>query len=140
MFDHCIIANHIASFSLLPWKQAVKLKSREMKEGWMKNYEWWRMNDEEWMMKDDDFKLLRSFDSKQTDRWTCVNEEYLSQLKKKEKKQNTFSPPWFQNSLQLEILCKLSLQARLCRSLQGTNFLGHPVDSIHLFMLINCWQ
>ena len=36
-------------------KQAEKLKSREMKEGWMKNdegwmknYEGWKMNDEEW--------------------------------------------------------------------------------------------
>ena len=35
-------------------KQAEKLKSREMKEGWMKNVEGW-------MMKDDDFKLLRGF-------------------------------------------------------------------------------
>ena len=51
-------------------KQAEKLKSREIKEGWMKNdewrmnEEWWRMkNDEGWrMMKDDDFKLLRGFD------------------------------------------------------------------------------
>ena len=59
-------------------KQAEKLKSREMKEGWMKNYEWWwrmneewwRMNDEEWMMKVDDFKLLRDFDNWQTDEQT----------------------------------------------------------------------
>ena len=34
-------------------KQAEKLKSREMKEGWMKNDEWWRKNDEEWWMKND---------------------------------------------------------------------------------------
>ena len=29
-------------------KQAEKLKSRKMKEGWMKNDECWRMNDEGW--------------------------------------------------------------------------------------------
>ena len=44
-------------------KQAEKLKSREMKEGWMKN-------DEGWMMKDDDFKLLRGFDYRQKGRLT----------------------------------------------------------------------
>ena len=34
-------------------KQAEKLKSREMKEGWMKNdLEWWRMN-EGWMKNDE---------------------------------------------------------------------------------------
>ena len=52
-------------------KQAEKLKSRKMKEGWMKiDEEWWRvmesdegwMKDEEWMMEDDDFKMLRGFD------------------------------------------------------------------------------
>ena len=54
-------------------KQAEKLKSREMKEGWMKNdegwmkYEWRMMMDEEWMMKDDDLKLLRGFDCGQTE-------------------------------------------------------------------------
>ena len=31
-------------------KQAEKLKSREMKEGWMKNDEWWRMKKEWWRM------------------------------------------------------------------------------------------
>ena len=36
------------------YKQAEKLKSREMKEGWMKN-EWRMMKDKGWMMKDDDF-------------------------------------------------------------------------------------
>ena len=46
-------------------QQAEKLKSREMKEGWMKNDEWW-MKDEDWMMKDDDFKLLRGFDNERT--------------------------------------------------------------------------
>ena len=40
-------------------KQAEKLKSREMKEGWRKDE--WRM------MKDDDFKLLRGFDNEQMD-------------------------------------------------------------------------
>ena len=30
------------------FKQAEKLKSREMKEGWMKNVEGWMMNDEGW--------------------------------------------------------------------------------------------
>ena len=35
-------------------------------EGWMKNDEGWMKNDDWWMMKDDDFKLLRGF----TLRWT----------------------------------------------------------------------
>ena len=34
-------------------QQAERLKSREMKEGWMKNDEWRMMKDEEWMMKDE---------------------------------------------------------------------------------------
>ena len=34
-------------------KQAEKLKSREMKEGWMKSDEGWMKNDERWMMKDE---------------------------------------------------------------------------------------
>ena len=38
-------------------KQAEKLKSREMKEGWMKN--------------DDDFKLLRGFADGRTDICEC---------------------------------------------------------------------
>ena len=50
-------------------KQAEKLKSREMKEGRMKN-------DEGWMMKDDDFKLLRGFADRQMneqmDGWTDI--------------------------------------------------------------------
>ena len=49
-----------------PSKQAEKLKSREMKEGWMKD-EWRMMKDEGWMMKDDDFKLLRGFDNERMD-------------------------------------------------------------------------
>ena len=44
--------NH-ASFYRVSQKQAEKLKSREIKEGWMKNDKGW--------MKDDDFKLLRGF-------------------------------------------------------------------------------
>ena len=36
-------------------KQAEKLKSRELKEGWMKN------DEGRWRMKDDDFKLLTGF-------------------------------------------------------------------------------
>ena len=73
-------------------KQAEKLKSREMKEGWMKNVkdEWgkmneecegWMMNDEGWRMKDDDFKLLRGFENKQMDKQTFVNVVSLSQQK-----------------------------------------------------------
>ena len=33
-------------------KQAEKLKSREMKEGWMKNDEGWMKNDEGWRLND----------------------------------------------------------------------------------------
>ena len=47
-------------------KQADRLKSYEMKEGWMKN-------DEGWMKNDDDFKPLRVFADRQiykTDRQT----------------------------------------------------------------------
>ena len=47
-------------------KQAEKLKSCEMKEGWMKNDEG-GMKDEGRMMKDDDFKLLRGFVDWRTD-------------------------------------------------------------------------
>ena len=45
-------------------KQAEKLKSFEMKEGWIKNAEGWRM-------KDDDFKLFRGFADEQTDICRC---------------------------------------------------------------------
>ena len=34
-------------------KQAEKLKSHEMKEGWMKNDEGWMKKNEEWMMNDE---------------------------------------------------------------------------------------
>ena len=71
-------------------KQAEKLKSREMKEGWMKNDEWrmmkdeWRvMKDEEWMMNDDYFKLLRGFDYGQTDRITDICECRVAFVTKK---------------------------------------------------------
>ena len=35
------------------WKQAEKLKSREMKEGWMKNDDGWMKNDEGWRLNDE---------------------------------------------------------------------------------------
>ena len=63
-------------------KQAEKLKSCEMKEGWMKsdegwikNYEGWRMNDEGWW-----FQAVEEF-RWQTDKQTFVNVESLLQLK-----------------------------------------------------------
>ena len=40
-------------FCLLVIKQAEKLKSREIKEGWMKNDEVWIKNDEGWMQNDE---------------------------------------------------------------------------------------
>ena len=45
-------------------KQAEKLESREMKEGWLEMMkDEWRMMKDEWrLMKDDDFKLLRGFE------------------------------------------------------------------------------
>ena len=36
----------------MDFKQAEKLISREMKEGWMKNDEGWMKNDKGWMMND----------------------------------------------------------------------------------------
>ena len=48
-------------------KEAEKLKSSLMKEGWRKdewrmmNEEWRMMKDEGWILKEDDFKLLRGF-------------------------------------------------------------------------------
>ena len=47
--------------TLLMGKQAEKLKSRKMKEGWIKNDKGWMKNDEWWKMKNEDFKLLRDF-------------------------------------------------------------------------------
>ena len=41
------------SLSWVPEQQAEKLKSREMKEGWMKNDEGWMKNDKVWMKKDE---------------------------------------------------------------------------------------
>ena len=38
-------------------KQAEKLKSREMKERWMKNDERWMKNDERWMKNDEGWRL-----------------------------------------------------------------------------------
>ena len=63
--SNCIIINDVINIEIptihISKKQAEKLKSREMKEGW------WRMMKDEWrMMKDDDFKLLRGFDDGQT--------------------------------------------------------------------------
>ena len=46
-------------------KQAEKLKSCKMKEGWMKN-------DEGWMINDDDLKLLTGFADEQTEWWTDI--------------------------------------------------------------------
>ena len=42
-------------------KQAEKLKSCKMKEGWMKNDEKWIKNEEGWRMNDDNLQLLRGF-------------------------------------------------------------------------------
>ena len=60
-------------------KQAEKLKSHKMKDGWM-------IKDEGWMMKNDDFKLLRGEGfcrqtDGQTDKQTFVIVESLLQLK-----------------------------------------------------------
>ena len=66
-------------------QQAEKLKSREMKEGWMKNDEWWRMNDE-----DDDFKLLKGFADERTDKQTFVIVESISRLKTEEEEWGIF--------------------------------------------------
>ena len=49
-------------------------------EEWMKN-EIKLMKDEGWMMKNDDFKLLRGFADRLTDRQTFVIVELLLQLK-----------------------------------------------------------
>ena len=40
-------------------KQAEKLKSREMKEGWMKNDEWWRIMKDEWIMMKDEWIMMK---------------------------------------------------------------------------------
>ena len=36
-----------------PYPQTEKLKSHEIKEGWMKNDEGWMTNDKWWMMNDE---------------------------------------------------------------------------------------
>ena len=75
-----IVTTFPRQWSIPALKQAEKLKSREMKEGWMKNDEGWMKY--EWrMMKDDDFKLLRGFDYGQTNEQTFVILESLSRLK-----------------------------------------------------------
>ena len=56
-------------------KQAEKLRSCKMKEGWMKNAAGW------WRRKDDDSKLFRGFAEWQTDQQTFVNVELLLRLK-----------------------------------------------------------
>ena len=38
-------------------KQAEKLKSREMKEGWMKDDEEWMKNDEGWRLNDEEWRF-----------------------------------------------------------------------------------
>ena len=45
------------------FKQAEKLKSREMKKGWMKNDEGWMKNDDGWMMSDEwwSFQAVEGF-------------------------------------------------------------------------------
>ena len=64
-------------------KQAEKLKSREMKEGWMKSDEGWMKNDERWMMKDEGcwFQAVEGF-WLMTDVRTFVIVESLSRLKR----------------------------------------------------------
>ena len=91
--------------------KAEKLKSREMKEGWIKNDvewcrmmkdEWKKMRDEGWVMKNDDFKLLRGFCDWQTNEWrnrlTFVNVELQSWLKIYISK-SVGIPPFFQKLL-----------------------------------------
>ena len=41
-------------------KQAEKLKSCKMKEGWMKNDEGWMKNDEWWMKNDEGWRMMIS--------------------------------------------------------------------------------
>ena len=48
-------------------KQAEKLKSCKMKEGWMKNDEWWIKNDEG-LMKNDEWRMMM-------DEWWWMNDE-----------------------------------------------------------------
>ena len=69
-------------------EQAEKLKSRKIKEGWMKNDEGWRMNDEWWWWRLKDewwwFQAVEGFlwlTDWRTDKRTFVNVELLSWLK-----------------------------------------------------------
>ena len=57
--------NSLDLVTLHLWKQidlqqAEKLKSREMKEGWMKNDEGWMKNDEGWMKNDEWWRMMFS--------------------------------------------------------------------------------
>ena len=47
---NCTVVDKIIVFQMIlkVFKQAEKLKSCKMKEGWMKNDECWSMNDEDW--------------------------------------------------------------------------------------------
>ena len=72
-------------------KQAEKLKSCEMKEGWMKDDEWRMMNEEWWWMNVEGWKfqavegfcdwLTYRQTGKQTNKQTFVNVESLLRLK-----------------------------------------------------------
>ena len=62
----------VSSWDAISSKQAEKLKSREMKEGWMRNDEEWMKIDEGWRLKDDDFKLLRGFSDRLTEERTDI--------------------------------------------------------------------
>ena len=44
--------------SVITKEQAEKLKSREMKEGWMMNDEGWMKNDKVWMKNDEGWKMI----------------------------------------------------------------------------------
>ena len=75
-----VLKNILHCFPVSVIKQAEKLKSCEMKEGWMKNDECWRMNDEGWR-----FQVVEGFcdwrTDERTNERTFVNVESLSQLK-----------------------------------------------------------
>ena len=64
----------------IEYKQAEKLKSRKMKEGWMKNDEGWKVKDEGW-----GFQAVEGFcfktDGQTTNEQTFAIVELLSQLK-----------------------------------------------------------
>ena len=75
-------------------KQAEKLKSREMKEGWMKNDKGWMKDDEGWMKNEEGwwFQAVEGFwwrTNKRTDICDCrvafATENFLNIGKLKEK-------------------------------------------------------